>query len=216
MERELPEDLTRQRVLCIGVGSGAELDVLLNRDPGLVVGIDVSGKLLAIAAARYPGVRFARMDMMTMALADRTFDFVYSGLAFHYANDWDQLLAEVHRVLRPGGTLLFSTHHPGYWAQKPGTGRRHTNARGITLTEHVAILPAAGVEIVYYNHADEASITEALRHAGFAVQSLVSPRVQALTEAEAAALDASARERYDDVSAKNAARPLFLVVRAST
>jgi SAM-dependent methyltransferase len=214
MEAELAGALNGRSVLCIGAGSGHELPDLLRRRPARVVAIDISARLLQIAAARYPVVRFLHADMMALPVAEHSFDLVYSSLAFHYADDWDRLLAGVHRVLRPGGQLLFSTHHPGYWARKPRTGKAHTNARGVELTEHVATLPAANVDIVYYNHADEHSIVESVRHAGFAVSACFAPQVVELSPAQYAGLDASARERYDEVKAKNRPLPLFLVVRA--
>jgi ubiquinone/menaquinone biosynthesis C-methylase UbiE len=214
MEAELADDLSGASVLCIGVGAGHELPDLLRRRPARVVAIDVSSGLLRIAASRYPAVRFVQMDMSALALTDRSFDLVYSSLALHYANDWDHLLAGVHRVLRPAGTLLFSTHHPAYWAQKPRTGNLHANSRGVVLTEHVATLPAANVEIVYYNHADERSISDSLRHAGFDVRACFAPDVVNLSAAHYGELEASARERYDEIKGENQPRPLFLVVRA--
>jgi SAM-dependent methyltransferase len=214
MENELADDLEGDAVLCIGVGSGTELAELLRRRPACVVAIDISMELLRIASARYPSVRFLRMDMMSVALRDRTFDYVYSSLAFHYADDWERLLGGVHRVLRPGGTLLFSTHHPGYWAQKPRTGTTYTTGGGMILTEHVATLPTGGVEIIYYNHPDERSITESVHGAGFIVQACVAPDVVRLSAARYAGLDPRERARYDDIKTKNSPLPLFLVVRA--
>ncbi len=43
---------------------------------------------------------------------DASFDLVASILVLHYLKDWRPTLLEFHRVLRPGGLLIFSTHHP--------------------------------------------------------------------------------------------------------
>ena len=149
MERELPEDLSGQEVLCIGVGSSHELTAILRRKPRRVVGVDISEKLLEIAAERYPDVQFFQMDMMSLSLAPDSFDFVYSSLAFDYANDWDALLSGVGRLLRAGGRLLFSTHNPRYWAQAPGTGNSFTNRRGITLSQYRMTLQIVGVDMIF-------------------------------------------------------------------
>jgi SAM-dependent methyltransferase len=39
-------------------------------------------------------------------------DVVVSSLALHYIQDWRPVLSEFHRVLKAGGRLVFSTHHP--------------------------------------------------------------------------------------------------------
>lgn len=44
--------------------------------------------------------------------ADSSIDLVVSILALHYLRDWLPTLREFQRVLRPGGGLIFSTHHP--------------------------------------------------------------------------------------------------------
>ncbi len=207
MDNELPESFSGKSVLCIGVGSGGELKEILKRNPARVVGIDISDELLKIAASKYPSVEFKEMNMSDMDFPDATFDFIYSSLAFHYAPDWDILLKEVGRVLKQGGTVLFSTHNPVYWGSKPTTGN-HTNPRCITLTEHTATLPG-DIEITYYNHPSQASIQEALEHAGFTVQSFFVPSViDAETEGEE-------KEWYEELKQLNAKDPLFLVIQAT-
>lgn len=39
-------------------------------------------------------------------------DLVFSSLALHFVFEWEPLLREFRRVTRPGGSLVFSTHHP--------------------------------------------------------------------------------------------------------
>lgn len=43
---------------------------------------------------------------------DASFDLVVSILVLHYLQDWQPTFREFHRVLRPNGVLIFSTHHP--------------------------------------------------------------------------------------------------------
>lgn len=207
MDNELPETLEDQSVLSIGVGSGDELKEILRRNPTRVVGIDISSELLKIAAQKYPSVELKEIDMTQMSFTDGEFDFVYSSLTLHYAPDWDALLKEISRVLKQGGTLLFSTHNPPYWSLKPTTGNKSTNERGITLTEHTATLPG-NVEITFYNHPDQASIKDALEHAGFVVQSFFTP------SAVDAEIEGEEGEWYRELKEKNAKNPLFLIAKA--
>jgi SAM-dependent methyltransferase len=39
-------------------------------------------------------------------------DLVVASLVLHYLRDWRPLLGELHRCLAPGGSLVFSVHHP--------------------------------------------------------------------------------------------------------
>lgn len=209
MEGELPASLSGASVLCIGIGAGHEIPALVARGPTRVAGIDRSGALLDIARRRHHGIALARMDMMNLSFADASFDFVYSSLAFHYAADWDRLMAGVFRVMRPGGELLFSTHHPGYWSREPD-GESVTNERGITLTRHAAVLPGE-VHVTYYNHADTGGIDDALAHAGFAIRKSFTPRV---VDVDANTLDADQADACRQLARTNDDSPLFYIVRA--
>lgn len=47
-----------------------------------------------------------------LPLQKESFDLVFSSLALHYVREWEPILREFRRVTRPGGSLVFSTHHP--------------------------------------------------------------------------------------------------------
>lgn len=106
--------------------------------------------------------------------------------------------------------LLFSTHHPIYWVGKASTGNSFTNSRGITLSEHTAVLPGE-VEITYYNHSNAGSIVEALEHAGFQVKTAGAPSV---VDASLEGFGANSVAAYEKLKAKNEKTPLFYVVSA--
>ncbi|MDI6740512.1 MAG: class I SAM-dependent methyltransferase, partial [Candidatus Edwardsbacteria bacterium] len=71
--------------------------------------------LIAAARQRYPDLDFIVMDMERLRLEPASFDLVFSSLTLHYVRDWAVVLRNVHRVLKPGGIFLFSTHNPVYW-----------------------------------------------------------------------------------------------------
>lgn len=202
----LPTDLSGQSVLCVGVGAGEELEELLKRRPAKITGIDISEKLLEIARSRFPGGEFTKMDMTELTFPGSSFDFVYSSLAFHYAKDWDVLMSGIARVLKQGGTLVFSTHNPDYWRRKTATGNSYKNSRGVVMGEYTAVL-AGGVPVTYYSHRNQQDIIEAVQHAGFEVETAFMAKV-----VEVDVLP-SEKDAYEKLKEKNST-PLFFIVKA--
>jgi SAM-dependent methyltransferase len=47
-----------------------------------------------------------------LPFADDSFDDVIASLVLHYLEDWSAPLAEIRRILRPGGRLVMSVNHP--------------------------------------------------------------------------------------------------------
>lgn len=96
------------RVLEIGCGTGALLRAL--DDDGVLdfgVGVDISPGMLAQArrrGAHHPRLRFAAVDGPELDIPDDHVDVVVCFLSFRYL-DWDPVMAEIRRVLAPGGRL---------------------------------------------------------------------------------------------------------------
>jgi ubiquinone/menaquinone biosynthesis C-methylase UbiE len=96
------------RILDIGCGNGALLRAIDESDLlQSAVGVDVSARMLASARARTanPAIRFLQSDSPALPLPDQSVDVAISFLSFRYL-DWDPVMAEVRRVLAPGGRLL--------------------------------------------------------------------------------------------------------------
>ncbi|MDO9433588.1 MAG: class I SAM-dependent methyltransferase [Phenylobacterium sp.] len=83
-----------------------------------VLGLDLSEKMLARARSGTSdaAITYEVADLQHLALQEGGFDLAYSSLAFHYVEDASRLYAQIHRALRPGGRLVFSTEHPIYMA----------------------------------------------------------------------------------------------------
>ncbi len=95
------------RVLDIGCGTGSLLRALAPRI-GASVGVDVSSGMIAEARRRQPAssqISFEIIEGPVLPFADASFDVVVSFLSFRYL-DWDPILREIARVLRPDGRLL--------------------------------------------------------------------------------------------------------------
>ncbi len=116
MYAELP-DLFGKKVLCLGCGTGEECEHL-NSLGAETVGIDISKGLIDYAKKSFPNIEFHVMNMEQVTFKDESFDYVYSSLVMHYVDSWSKVLSEMHRILKPGGTFLFSTHHPATWGAK--------------------------------------------------------------------------------------------------
>jgi malonyl-CoA O-methyltransferase len=121
--------VTPRRVLDLGAGTGhATLELKRRYRDALVVGMDLAPGMLREAGQRLGwrerwlggrlagrrGSRFERVagDAYRLPLADHSIDLVFSSLMLQWCDDLDAALAEIHRVLQPGGLLLFSSFGP--------------------------------------------------------------------------------------------------------
>lgn len=102
------------RVLDVGCGAGRTTGGL--RELGYdVIGIDLADALLDVARYRYPEITFIKMDAARLEVADQSFDaalFSYNGIDNLYPRAARQAcLREVHRILKPGGVFVLSSHN---------------------------------------------------------------------------------------------------------
>jgi SAM-dependent methyltransferase len=96
----------RGRVLEVGCGGGRYLRALRELRPELaLVGADVSRTALARLAAAEPAIETRLAAGDALPAADGEFDAVLVIDVLEHVPDPDRLLAEVHRVLAPGGVL---------------------------------------------------------------------------------------------------------------
>jgi ArsR family transcriptional regulator len=98
------------RLLDIGTGTGRVLELLAPR-VSQGVGVDASKAMLALARSRLarPGLTHCSVrlaDMYRLPLTESSFDIAVMQMVLHYAEDPPGVLAEVARVLRPGGRLI--------------------------------------------------------------------------------------------------------------
>jgi SAM-dependent methyltransferase len=69
-----------------------------------VVGVDASPEM--VAAARLRGIVAEVGNAEALPYADKTFNAVFSNAALHWVRDQDAMMAEVLRVLKPGGRFV--------------------------------------------------------------------------------------------------------------
>jgi demethylmenaquinone methyltransferase/2-methoxy-6-polyprenyl-1,4-benzoquinol methylase len=92
------------RVLDACCGTG-DLALAGERAGGRVVGVDFSERMLERARRKSSSVEWVRGDALGLPFADRTFDAATVGFGVRNLEDLAAGLAELHRVLRPGGRL---------------------------------------------------------------------------------------------------------------
>jgi SAM-dependent methyltransferase len=108
-------------VLDVGTGEGQVARVAASEvGAGRVVGVDPVWAQLSVARDRGPGPAYARATAGALPFPPAAFDAVVACLVFEHIDDADAALAEVGRVLRPGGRFLFFLNHP--LLQAPGSG----------------------------------------------------------------------------------------------
>ena len=105
----------RERILDIGCGNGAlalAIAGLVGSD-GSVVGLDISGPMLANARRRADStgavnVSFEKGDAQIHPIAEQNFDAVVSRFGVMFFEDPVAAFSNLHRALKPGGRLAFT------------------------------------------------------------------------------------------------------------
>lgn len=97
----------RGRGLDYGCGYG-DITYLLS-DQLDIEGVDVGIERVAFASEQYPELRFAVCGPDGTDYAASSFDVVVSSVVVPFVPDPDSYLQEVHRLLKPGGTLVIAS-----------------------------------------------------------------------------------------------------------
>jgi ubiquinone/menaquinone biosynthesis C-methylase UbiE len=101
-----------ERVLDVGCGTGSlSLTVPRLADVATVTGVDVGTAYLDFATARNsdPRVTFREADARALPFETGSFDRVFSMLVLQFIPDFARAVAELRRVVRPGGTVTAAT-----------------------------------------------------------------------------------------------------------
>jgi SAM-dependent methyltransferase len=173
-------DVAGRRLLEIGCGAAQGARWAAGRGAS-VVGLDLSrGKLRrgrAIDDRLGTSVPLVQADASVLPLATGSFDLAFSAYgALPFVADVAPVLAEVHRVLRPGGRWVFSVSHPVRWAfpDDPGPGGLVADRSYFDRTPYVE-RAQDGTVLYAEHHRTLGDWVRALVGAGFAVEDLVEP-----------------------------------------
>lgn len=109
-----------RRVLDVGAGEGQVARLASAGGAPLVVGAEPAWGQLEVAGERSGGPAYVRGGAERLPFADSAFDAVVACLVFEHVQGVDAAIAEVSRVLEPGGRFVFFLNHP--LLQTPSSG----------------------------------------------------------------------------------------------
>jgi ubiquinone/menaquinone biosynthesis C-methylase UbiE len=157
------------RVLDVGCGTGSLEQAVMRGRSGnskalQLVGVDIALPMLQLARHKLnevgsgDGISWANSPAEQLPFASTAFDGLICNNSFHYYRAPQPVLAEFHRVLRPGGTLTladwcrdFITPRLGYWTLRLAHHtriHRYALSRVYSSREMEQLLGAAGFRVV--------------------------------------------------------------------
>ena len=141
--------LEQRCVLDLGCGVGL-MSRYVSEHFGELHGVDIAPGVVERAAANVPRGKFQLYDGRRIPFAERTFDAVFAVCVLHHVppTQWTSLVAEMARVLKPGGLLYIFEHNP----YNPLTRRAVDNcpfdadATLLTRSQSAALMRSAELE----------------------------------------------------------------------
>ncbi|MDQ3107184.1 MAG: class I SAM-dependent methyltransferase, partial [Actinomycetota bacterium] len=108
------------RLLDVGTGEGQLARLAHEQGLATTIGIDPTHAQIIEAHKRGKATGFARAGAANLPFRNEAFDAVVACLVFEHIEDVDDAIAEVARVLEPGGRFVFFLNHP--LLQTPNSG----------------------------------------------------------------------------------------------
>lgn len=101
---EFIPDNKEQSILDLGCGTGT-LTAQLNNLGNRVIGVDSSQNMIDKAKEQFGNIEFILCDALNLPF-EKDFDVVFLNAVFHWICDYDTLLSNVRKVLKPDGLLV--------------------------------------------------------------------------------------------------------------
>jgi SAM-dependent methyltransferase len=148
-ERLLFDDYLRpgMAILDLGVGGGRTTEYL-SSTARRYVGADYAAEMIAICRKKFPNLEFEILNATDLSIfASSSFDAVvmaFNGMDYLIPDESRfRALQEIHRVLRPAGVLIFSSHNPRSVFVRPSwDGQRVANlAKKVMGRDSIPYLP---------------------------------------------------------------------------
>lgn len=177
----LAPNLHNKAVLDLGCGYGENCAEFKMLGATAVLGVDISEKMLAVATAEHPDIKFIRADMSDLSFLKHKYDVIFSSLALHYIEDFGTFVKDVYGLLNAGGYFIFSQEHPLTTAPIAGASWSR-DSEGNVLHYNLTDYARCGkrstrwiVDGVEKYHRTFSDIINALVAAGFSVEKMLEP-----------------------------------------
>ncbi|MGK7377679.1 class I SAM-dependent methyltransferase [Planococcus sp. 1R117A] len=199
MMAQLPMDMKGFSVLDAGCAAGWYTEQLVKRG-AKVTAIDLSPEMVHAAKKRMG----AKADVLCADLAaalpfeDGSLDWVVSSLTLHYLEDWSKTFQEFKRILKPGGRLLFSVHHPFTDIELLAEADYFSTE---LLTDHWE-KSGKSYEVLFYRRPLNYVLNQTLEH--FAIQEIIEPKPTL-----------KFKERAPESYGRLMKKPNFLIIQAA-
>jgi ubiquinone/menaquinone biosynthesis C-methylase UbiE len=142
-------DLRGRALLDLGCGSGYGSELISEAlSPAKLVALDLMPEQIRRAKERRLPVEFRVGDAEKIDLPDSSIDAVFVFGALHHVPRWRQALAEIARVLRPGGHLLVEEPNRFWVGVFSLVGFRHPRESRFQWPEFETALCEAGLRIL--------------------------------------------------------------------
>lgn len=164
-------DLHGRRVLDVGCASGTLTQALVEQGAS-VTALDRSAAMVEVTRERVgDSVELDVLDLEDpLPYPDAAFDDVVACLVLHYLQDWSATLAELRRVLRPGGRLVVVVNHPAAHAVV------YPEADYFATREYSEDYELGGQTVwLTFWHRPLHAMSDAFTEAGFTIRTLSEP-----------------------------------------
>ena len=176
-------DLEGKRVLDLGCGFGEHCMKFVEQGAQKVVGLDISEKMLEVAKVEncHDKIQYINMPMENLAQLQERFDVVVSSLAFHYVEDFEGVVKNIHNLLDDNGIFVFSqenplcTSHTGgdRWTRDENGNKLHVNLANYGIEGERETVWFVGNVKKY--HRTFSTIINTLVEAGFVIEKMIEP-----------------------------------------
>jgi ubiquinone/menaquinone biosynthesis C-methylase UbiE len=171
MIAQLPLELDGMRILDAGCAAGWYSQAFIQKGAE-VTALDFSENMVKAAKERLPDrTNVIQHDLREdLPFEDNHFDIIVSSLTMHYIENWNTTFREFNRVLKPGGTFLYSVHHPFMDFSR----HRPDNYFETLKLSEIWNKPNLSIEVSFYRRPLQDIINMTTNH--FQLNELIEPR----------------------------------------
>lgn len=142
--------LKNKRIADIGCGTGRHWQRMYNRNPGIIIGFDVSPGMLMQLKRKFPNaITQLISDNLLDAVPAAFVDCIVTTLTIAHIKNIDEAIAAWAGILKPGGDIIITDFHPELLAKG---GKRSFQHNGKSLAVVNYIHPVEEVKNILAKH----------------------------------------------------------------